>query len=43
MPELGHPAPVFTGVTDDDSEIHLDELKGNIVVLFFYPRAHTPG
>jgi peroxiredoxin Q/BCP len=43
MPELGHPAPIFTGVTDDDSEIHLDELKGNIVVLFFYPRAHTPG
>ena len=43
MPELGQPAPNFTGVTDDETELHLDGLKGNIVVLFFYPRAYTPG
>ena len=43
MPELGQLAPNFIGVTDDDSELQLDELKGNIVVLFFYPRAYTPG
>ena len=43
MPEIGQTAPDFTGVTDDDSELHLNDLKGNIVVLYFYPRANTPG
>jgi peroxiredoxin Q/BCP len=43
MPEIGQAAPDFTGVTDDDSELHLNDLKGNLVVLYFYPRANTPG
>jgi len=43
MPEVGQAAPDFTGVTDDGSELHLKDLKGNIVVLYFYPRANTPG
>lgn len=43
MPEVGQAAPDFTGITDDNTELHLNELKGNIVVLFFYPRAYTPG
>ena len=42
-PEVGQAAPDFIGVTDDDSELNLKDLKGNIVVLYFYPRANTPG
>jgi peroxiredoxin Q/BCP len=42
-PKIGQAAPDFIGITDDDSELHLKDLKGNIVVLYFYPRANTPG
>ncbi len=43
MPEVGQAAPNFVGITDDDSELELNTLKGNIVVLYFYPKAYTPG
>ena len=43
MPEVGQEAPNFNGITDDNSELELWKLKGNIVVLYFYPRAYTPG
>jgi peroxiredoxin Q/BCP len=43
MPKVGQTAPDFTGITDEGSELHLADLKSNIVVLFFYPRAYTPG
>jgi len=43
MPEVGQAAPNFVGITDDDSELELNALKGNIVVLYFYPKAYTPG
>lgn len=42
-PKVGQRAPDFTGVTDEDTKLHLGDLVGNIVVLYFYPRANTPG
>ena len=43
MPEAGQGAPNFVGITDEDTELELTTLKGNIVVLYFYPRAYTSG
>ncbi len=43
MPEVGQVAPNFVGITDDEKELELASLKGNILILFFYPRAYTPG
>jgi peroxiredoxin Q/BCP len=43
MLEVGRPAPNFVGITDDGSELRLEDLRGSIVVLYFYPRAYTPG
>jgi len=42
MPEIGETAPEFIAPTDDGSDISLSALRGNIVVLYFYPRAGTP-
>ncbi|MFW9832166.1 MAG: peroxiredoxin [Candidatus Thorarchaeota archaeon] len=41
-PKVGEFAPDFTGPTDDGSELTLSDFRGNIVVLYFYPRAGTP-
>ena len=43
MPAVGQIAPNFIGITDEGTELELNSLKGNIVVLYFYPRAYTPG
>ncbi|WP_298911917.1 peroxiredoxin [uncultured Roseobacter sp.] len=43
MPEISKPAPDFTLPSSDGSEVTLSALKGNPVVLFFYPRDNTPG
>ena len=42
MPKIGYYAPDFTAPTDDGSDLTLSNLRGNIVVLYFYPRAGTP-
>ena len=42
LPEIGQNVPDFTAPTDDGSELTLSALRGNIVVLYFYPRAGTP-
>lgn len=39
----GQPAPTFTARSDDGQEISLAALRGRWVVLYFYPRASTPG
>lgn len=39
----GTPAPAFDLPTDGDANVSLDELKGRTVVLYFYPKADTPG
>lgn len=42
-PETGSTAPEFQLVSDSGEQIKLSDLKGNPVVLFFYPRDDTPG
>jgi len=39
----GHAAPAFDLATDGDGRVTLDALKGKSVVLYFYPKADTPG
>jgi peroxiredoxin Q/BCP len=36
-------APEFTLQDEDGKEISLKDLRGKVVVLYFYPRADTPG
>lgn len=43
IPSAGTDAPDFNLRTDQGEEIRLSELRGRRVVLFFYPRADTPG
>ena len=42
IPE-GSPAPDFDMPTDDGGRVSLVDLKGKSVVLYFYPKADTPG
>lgn len=37
------PAPAFDLATDGDGRVSLEGLKGKNVVLYFYPKADTPG
>ena len=39
----GDPAPDFTLPDQDGNPVTLSELKGQTVVLYFYPKADTPG
>jgi len=41
--ELGKAAPAFNLKSDDGSQVKLSELKGSIVVIYFYPKDDTPG
>lgn len=41
--EPGTPAPEFTLPDQDGSPVSLASLRGKRVVLFFYPKAMTPG
>ena len=43
MPAVGQNAPTFTLPSQDGSPISLKSLHGKWVVLYFYPRADTPG
>lgn len=43
MPELGKHAPALKGLTGDGSELKLASLKGQWVVVYFYPKDSTPG
>ena len=40
---LGELAPDFELLSDEGSPIKLSDLRGKKVVLFFYPKADTPG
>ncbi len=42
-PAIGSPAPAFSLLTNDGAELSLDSLKGQKVVLYFYPKDDTPG
>ena len=39
----GQPAPAFDLAADGEGRVTLDGLKGKSVVLYFYPKADTPG
>jgi thioredoxin-dependent peroxiredoxin len=39
----GELAPDFTALTDAGTELTLSDLRGQRVVLFFYPKDDTPG
>ena len=41
--EAGMKAPAFDMPTDGGGRVSLDGLKGKSVVLYFYPKADTPG
>lgn len=41
--EEGSRAPAFTLAADDGSKVKLSDLKGSLVVVYFYPRDDTPG
>ena len=43
MLETGDKAPVFTLPDQNGKEVKLSDLQGQTLVLFFYPRADTPG
>jgi peroxiredoxin Q/BCP len=43
MLEAGGRAPAFRLPDQNGNEVKLSDLKGEIVVLYFYPRADTPG
>lgn len=43
MPTEGSLAPDFTAPTHDGKTLHLSDLRGHPVVLYFYPKADTPG
>jgi len=43
MLETGQPAPLFTLTAHDGSQVSLADFRGKKVVLYFYPKADTPG
>ncbi len=40
---IGDKAPDFTLLTDDSRSLTLKDLRGQKVVLYFYPKDNTPG
>lgn len=43
MLNAGDPAPDFTAMTDEGTPLTLSSLRGHKVLLWFYPKADTPG
>ncbi|MGI9369865.1 MAG: peroxiredoxin [Ruegeria sp.] len=43
MPDISDIAPEFTLPRDGGGQVSLSDLRGNAVILFFYPRDDTPG
>ena len=41
--QVNDKAPDFTLQDENGNEVALKDLRGKTVVLFFYPRASTPG
>ncbi len=43
MLNVGDPAPKFSVPSDSGNAIALEDFKGHKLVLFFFPKADTPG
>ena len=43
LPTVGEQAPDFEALTDEGESMRLSDHQGKVVVLYFYPRADTPG
>ena len=43
LPAVGTKAPEFTCQAHDGSMVRLSDLRGHKVLLWFYPKADTPG
>ena len=43
MPREGEKAPDFTLLDDAKQNVSLKDFRGKNVVLYFYPKAMTPG
>lgn len=43
IPQIGEMAPDFTLPTDGGGSVTLSELRGQNVVVYFYPKDDTPG
>jgi peroxiredoxin Q/BCP len=43
MPQAGEVAPDFTARDERGNEVKLSDLRGQNVVLYFYPKDDTPG
>lgn len=41
--KVGDQAPDFTLPTETENTVTLSQLRGNKVILYFYPKDHTPG
>jgi len=43
FPKIGNLAPAFSLLNQDGKTVSLKDFKGKPVILYFYPRAMTPG
>lgn len=43
LPKIGNLAPKFSLLNQNEEKINLQDFKGSWVVLYFYPKAMTPG
>jgi len=43
MLKAGDKAPGFTLTSDEGQEVSLIDFKGKRVLIFFFPKANTPG
>ncbi|MBD8898014.1 peroxiredoxin [Rhodanobacter sp. DHG33] len=43
MPDIGKKAPALSGTIGDGSTLKLADLKGQWIVVYFYPKDATPG
>lgn len=43
LPAAGTPAPSFTLPNHDGNAVSLDQFSGRYVLLWWYPKADTPG
>lgn len=43
MPVEGQLAPLFTALDSVGNEVNLENFRGKWVILYFYPKDHTPG